>query len=127
MIFYNTYIALERRLPIVTHITRSQLYDIFIRANDAILFKIQHHFLTHQRILVKYKQIGKLSIICPECYTILDQTDTFIKPGDQMTTQDHFLLLESLIYSVIEISAVWRDDCERQLFSWYSRDECPKC
>lgn len=106
ILYYNTYIALEKRLPIIKNITRSQVYDTFVRATDALLFQTEHHFITHHRLLVKYIENGKLAILCPECYQLENTKGSFIQPGSQMKIAEHFLLPATLIHSIIEISTI---------------------
>lgn len=122
---YNLYIAPTIRLPYAKVLTSQLLLTIFRNTIESALFDRQHHLITINRFFIRNKEKNAGFMVCKDCKTALD--DLEIQDPTPIEGKQHMMLSEDLAYSILELKSFWCADCDKQLFKWYSRSECPSC
>ncbi len=120
--YFNIRVAPTQHLSSVEIITKPMLTTLFLATITATLFEVESHFISTDRYVTETSS-STGHILCQQCKVRVINPIQFTK----ITGGQHITLSESMVFSILEINSLWCHLCQKQLFEWYEKIECPQC
>lgn len=127
IIYYNTYITPVRNSYSIRRLTKHDLAKIFFHLETLHIFDEVNHFVTEDRMF-RIDNECELVVTCKNC----SDKEILKNPmlGNRMYLMEgnqHFTLPQSMLYSLLEMVALWCDICKIKNFVWYTDSDCISC
>ena len=126
-IYFNTYITPINNDYSIRFLTKHALGRIFCHLETLHIFENVNHFITKER---KFRLTDDMDLIvsCNNCSLKISALNPSL--NDKLLIMEgnqHFTFPKNMLYSLLEIAALWCDNCHIANFDWYTETDCIVC